>query len=207
MKLILLGAPGSGKGTQAAYITEKYDLPHISTGDLFRENIKNQTPLGIKVKEIMTTGALCPDDLTVELVKERLLQKDCENGYLLDGFPRNIYQAKELDKIAPPDKVINVDVDLSSIEHRLVGRRICPKCGASFHVDFIGDRKTCPHCQEELIIRKDDTPQIVKERLTVYAEQTKPLIDFYAEQEKLISVNGNLSRSGVFGEIVKALEK
>ncbi len=207
MKLILLGAPGCGKGTQAAYITDQYDLPHISTGDLFRENIKLQTPLGIKVKEIMTTGALCPDNLTVELVKERLLQSDCEKGYLLDGFPRNIYQANELDKISPPDKVINIDVDLSAIEHRITGRRSCPKCGASFHVDFIGERETCPDCQEKLITRKDDTPEIVKERLTVYAEQTKPLIDFYTKQGKLISVNGNLSIEKVFEEIVKALEK
>ena len=128
MKLILLGAPGSGKGTQAAYISDKYDLPHISTGDLFRENIKNKTPLGIKVKEIMDSGNLCPDDLTIAMVNDRLNQPDCQKGYLLDGFPRDIHQAIALDEISAPDKVIDLDVDLSIIEHRITGRRSCGKC-------------------------------------------------------------------------------
>ena len=152
MKLILLGAPGCGKGTQAAYISNKYGLPHISTGELFRENIKNMTPLGIKVKEVMDTGNLCPDDLTIAMVKDRLSKDDCQNGYLLDGFPRNVYQAIELDKIAAPDLLINIDVDFSIIEHRITGRRNCPKCGKLFHVDFIGNAENCPDIVNIIII-------------------------------------------------------
>lgn len=205
MRLILLGAPGSGKGTQAAYITEKYDLPHFSTGDIFRENIKAQTPLGIKVKEVMDNGNLCPDDLTIEIVKERLEKPDCEKGYLLDGFPRNIVQAKALDQFAKPDKVINIDVNLSKIEHRIVGRRNCPKCNGSFHVDFIGNIKVCPVCGGELIVRKDDNVDTVKERLSVYSSQTAPLIDYYNAQGKLISIDGDKSIDEVFDQIVKVL--
>jgi adenylate kinase len=205
MKLILLGAPGCGKGTQAAYITDKYDLPHISTGDIFRENIKKQTPLGVKVKTVMDSGNLCPDDLTVELVKDRLNQPDCERGYLLDGFPRNIFQAKALDMFNAPDKVIDIDVDLAKIEHRLVGRRSCPVCKGSFHIDFIGEETKCPDCGAELIIRKDDNPQTVKERLAVYAQQTQPLIEYYEKQGKLIKVNGDKTITEVFDEIVKVL--
>lgn len=206
MKVILLGAPGSGKGTQAAYISDKYDLPHISTGDLFRDNIKNQTPLGLKVKEVMDTGNLCPDDLTVELVKDRLKEKDCENGYLLDGFPRNLFQAQALDKISAPDKVVNLDVDLNKIEHRITGRRSCSKCKNSFHVDFIGETEKCPDCGGELVIRKDDNKETVKERLTVYANQTAPLIEYYSKQGKLFNVDGDKSIDGVFAEIVKVLD-
>lgn len=206
MKLILLGAPGSGKGTQGAYIADKYDLPHISTGDLFRENIKNNTPLGLRVKEIMDTGNLCPDDLTVELVKDRLQKPDCKKGYLLDGFPRNIEQAKALDLIDSPDKVINIDVDLACVEHRITGRRTCDKCKQSFHIDFIGDVKICPECGGQLLTRKDDNAETVKERLAVYASQTESLIDFYSRQGKLATVDGNKSVNEVFNEIVKILE-
>jgi adenylate kinase len=205
MKLILLGAPGSGKGTQAAYISEKYDLPHISTGDIFRENIKNQTPLGLKVKTIMDSGNFCPDDVTIELVKDRLSKSDCESGYLLDGFPRNLFQAEELDKFNSPDVVIDIEVDIKKIEHRITGRRSCPNCGNSFHVDFIGDAKTCPDCGETLIVRKDDTSETVKERLRVYQQQTTPLIDFYKRQGKLISVDGDKSIQEVFEQIIKVL--
>lgn len=205
MKLILLGAPGCGKGTQAAYISDKYDLPHISTGDLFRENILNKTPLGIKVKEIMDTGNLCPDDLTVAMVEERLKSSDCDNGYLLDGFPRDIAQAIALDKIAPPDKVVEIEVDLSIIEHRITGRRSCPKCGGSFHVDFIGNVSACPTCGETLVIRKDDNPDTVKERLEVYHKSTAPLVEYYAKQGKIVKVNGNQPIDKVFEDIVKVL--
>ncbi|MBQ3115780.1 MAG: adenylate kinase [Clostridia bacterium] len=205
MKVILLGAPGSGKGTQAAYITDKYDLPHISTGDLFRDNIKNQTPLGQKVKAIMDTGNLCPDDLTVAMVKERLKEKDCENGYLLDGFPRNLFQAGELDKIDAPDVVINIEVDLEKIEHRITGRRSCANCKNSFHVDFIGDREACPDCGGKLVIRKDDNAETVRERLAVYQAQTLPLEEYYSKQGKLVSVDGDKSIEEVFAQIVKVL--
>jgi len=205
MKLILLGAPGSGKGTQAARICEKYNLPHISTGDIFRENIKNQTPLGLKVKAIMDSGNLCPDELTVDLVKDRLAQPDCANGYLLDGFPRNLVQATALDTFNAPEKVLDLNVDLAGIERRLTGRRSCPACGNSFHIDFIGDTKNCPDCGAELIIRKDDNPETVKERLSVYSKSTAPLVEYYEKQGKLIAINGDQSIDGVFAEIVKVL--
>ncbi len=205
MKVILLGAPGSGKGTQAAYISHKYDLPHISTGDLFRENIENQTALGLKVKAVMDTGNLCPDDLTVELVKDRLSNKDCENGYLLDGFPRNTLQAEALDKISAPDVVINLHVDLDKIEHRITGRRSCSKCKNSFHIDFIGQVDKCPDCGGKLVIRKDDNKETVKERLTVYSRQTEPLVEYYSKQGKLVTLDGDKSIDEVFSEIVKVL--
>ena len=191
MKLILLGAPGSGKGTQANLIAEKYNLPHISTGDIFRENIKNETPLGVKVKAVMNTGELCPDVLTIELVKDRLSNEDCKNGYMLDGFPRNLVQAKALDEFAEPDVVIDIDVGLAKIEHRLVGRRSCPKCAGSFHIDFIGNTENCPDCGEKLIIRKDDNSETVKERLSVYQSQTAPLVEYYKKQNKVRVVNGD----------------
>lgn len=205
MKVILLGAPGCGKGTQAKFISEKYGLPHISTGDLFRDNIKNQTPLGLKVKAIMDTGNLCPDDLTVELVKDRLSKPDCKNGYLLDGFPRDLTQAEELDAFASPDKVIEIDVDLNKIEKRITGRRCCPKCGGSFHIDFIGNGCECPECGEKLIVRKDDNPETVKERLCVYCKSTEPLIGYYGKQGKLVKIDGNLDAVKVFEEISKVL--
>ncbi len=205
MKLILLGAPGCGKGTQAGNISDKYDLPHISTGDIFRENISNKTPIGIKVKEIMDAGNLCPDELTIELVKDRLSKPDCKNGYLLDGFPRNLLQAKALDEFSAPDKVVNIDVDLKKIERRITGRRSCPKCKGSFHIDFIGDTDICPDCGEKLTIRKDDNPETVKSRLAVYREQTEPLEEYYSKQGKLVNVDGNKDIDQVFAEIVKVL--
>ena len=206
MKIVLLGAPGCGKGTQAAKICEKYNIPHISTGDIFRENIKNQTPLGIKVKTIMDNGELCPDDVTCELVKDRLAQQDCQNGYLLDGFPRNLFQANALQDFAKPDVVIDINVDLAKIERRLIGRRSCPKCNGSFHIDFIGDTKVCPTCGGELIIRKDDNVETVKERLSVYHNQTAPLIEYYKNQKILFEINGDQKIEDVFSEITKVLD-
>ncbi len=205
MKVILLGAPGSGKGTQAAYISERYNLPHISTGDIFRENMKNNTELGIKVREAMDGGRLCPDDLTVELVKDRLSKPDCKNGYLLDGFPRNVAQAEALESFSAPEVVINLEVDLSKIERRITGRRNCSKCNESFHIDFIGNVSTCPNCGGELTIRKDDNPETVKERLAVYRTQTAPLVDYYTDKGKILSVNGNKEIKEVFNDIVKVL--
>lgn len=205
MKIILLGAPGSGKGTQATYISEKYNLPHISTGEIFRENMKNNTELGIKVREAMDGGRLCPDDLTVELVKDRLNKPDCKNGYLLDGFPRNIAQAEALECFSSPDVVVNLDVDLSKIEKRITGRRNCSKCNESFHIDFIGNVITCPNCGGELIVRKDDNPETVKERLAVYRTQTAPLVEYYTDKGKILSVDGNKEIKEVFNDIVKVL--
>ena len=206
MKLILLGAPGSGKGTQAAFISGKFGFPHISTGDLFRNNIERKTPLGIRVKDIMDTGNLCPDSLTVEMVEDRIKEQDCENGYMLDGFPRNIYQAQALDKIDSPDIVINIEVDLGIIEHRIIGRRSCMNCHNSFHTDIIGDIKNCPVCNGELFTRKDDNPDTVKSRLKVYKEQTEPLIEYYQRQGKLRSIDGNKPVKEVFEEILKVLK-
>ena len=205
MKIILLGAPGCGKGTQAAKICEKYAVPHISTGDIFRENIKNQTPLGIKVKSIMDEGNLCPDDVTLELVKDRLSKEDCKNGYLLDGFPRNLVQAKLFEEIDQPTDVVLIDVETSKIEKRITGRRSCQGCGGSFHIDFIGEAQVCPVCGGKLFIRKDDGPKVIKERLKVYRENTEPLIDFYNSKGVLRSVDGDKSVDEVFEEIVKVL--
>lgn len=205
MKVVLLGAPGSGKGTQAVYIAEKYNIPHISTGDIFRENIAKGTPLGVKVKSIMDSGNLCPDEVTIELVKDRLKKDDCKNGYLLDGFPRNIVQANALNEFATPDKVVDIDVDLNKLEARITGRRTCPDCGGTYHVSIIGGITECPSCGGKLITRKDDTVETVKERLSVYSKNTAPLVDFYKEQGKLFLVNGNLSINEVFDEIVKVL--
>ncbi len=205
MKIVLLGAPGCGKGTQAAKICEAYNLPHISTGDIFRENISNKTPLGLKVKAIIDSGNLCPDDVTCDLVKDRLSKSDCKNGFLLDGFPRNLVQAKALEDFAKPEIVIDIDVDLDKIEKRITGRRSCPKCGGSFHIDFIENDKICPTCGGELVIRKDDVPEVIKERLNVYQSSTSPLIDFYKNNGVLKTVDGDKSIDEVFDEIKKVL--
>ncbi len=205
MKIVLLGAPGCGKGTQAALICKEYNLPHISTGDIFRENISNKTPLGLKVKAIIDSGNLCPDDVTCDLVKDRLSKPDCKNGFLLDGFPRNLVQAKALEEFAKPDVVIDIDVDLKKIEHRITGRRSCLKCGGSFHVDFLKDDKVCPTCGDLLVVRKDDTPEVIKERLSVYQKSTEPLIDLYKSNGVLKAVNGDQSIDQVFEEIKKVL--
>ncbi len=205
MKIILLGAPGSGKGTQASRISEKYNLPHISTGDIFREITRSGTPLGDKIKEIIDGGNLCPDNLTVEIVKDRLLRSDCANGYILDGFPRDIAQAKEMERFSMPDLVINLYIDLDKIEKRITGRRVCKDCLNSFHVDHVGEIKICPNCKGELVVREDDNPSSVKERLKVYKDSTEPLIDFYQKNGLLKTVNGDDEIDKVFGEIVKIL--
>ena len=205
MKIILLGAPGSGKGTQASRISEKYNLPHISTGDIFREITRSGTPLGDKIKQLIDGGNLCPDNLTVEIVKERLSRPDCANGYILDGFPRDIAQAKALEDFSFPDVVINLYIDLEKIEKRITGRRVCKDCLSSFHVDSVGDAKICPDCGAELIIRKDDNPEAVRERLKIYRESTEPLIEFYQQKGLIKTVNGEGDVNEVFGEITKIL--
>ena len=206
MKIVLLGAPGSGKGTQAVSISQKYKIPHISTGDIFRENISKKTPLGLKVKAIIDGGNLCPDDVTFELVAKRLEEKDCQNGFLLDGFPRNLVQAKLLDSICPVDVVLDLEINPEKLEHRITGRRCCKMCDESFHVDYIGDTMVCPTCGGELFIRKDDNVETVRTRLSVYNSQTFPLIDFYKEQGKLVVINGDQTVEQVFEDIVKALK-
>ncbi|MBQ3572651.1 MAG: adenylate kinase [Clostridia bacterium] len=205
MNIILLGAPGAGKGTQAAYLVNKYNLPHISTGDIFRSNIKERTEIGLIAKSFIDKGQLVPDDVTVKIVQLRLQEKDCENGFLLDGFPRTIYQAEALSKITDIDYVIDIEIPFERLLHRLTGRRVCPACKASYHVDFLGGNEVC-ECGAKLIHRDDDTEETVSKRINVYTEQTQPLIDFYKERGKLISVNGDQSVDKVFEEIVLKLE-
>ena len=206
MNVILLGAPGAGKGTQASKIVDKYALPHISTGDIFRENIKNQTPVGLLAKSYIDKGQLVPDEVTCKIVEERISHADCEKGYMLDGFPRTISQAEELDKISNVDVVINIDVDLSLLLDRLCGRRVCKVCGESYHLSKLGGETKCARCGGELQQRKDDNPETVQKRLDVYKVQTAPLIDYYVKKGILFNVAGNATPDEVFAEIAKKLD-
>ena len=212
MKIIMLGAPGAGKGTQAKMIAEKFGIPHISTGDIFRANIKNGTELGKKAKEYMDKGQLVPDELTVEILLDRVANDDCKNGYVLDGFPRTIPQAdvldKELTKLGDKvDYAINVDVPDENIIRRMSGRRACLKCGATYHIEHIPPKQEgiCDTCGSELVQRDDDKPETVKNRLTVYHEQTQPLIDYYTKKDILKTVDGTKDMQEVFAEITGIL--
>ncbi len=207
MNIILLGAPGAGKGTQATRISEKFGLPHISTGDIFRDNIKRQTEIGMLAKSYTDKGQLVPDEVTCEIVKGRLQNADCKDGYLLDGFPRNLFQAEELDKFSKVDAVINIDIDLSLLMDRLCGRRVCKECGESYHVNFLNGKTVCEKCGGELYQRKDDNEETVGNRLSVYSEQTAPLIKFYSEKGVLCNVDGVGSIEEVFARICDALNK
>ncbi len=213
MKIIMLGAPGAGKGTQAKRIADKWKIPHISTGDIFRANIKNGTELGMEAKKYMDQGALVPDELTVKILLDRVAAKDCENGYVLDGFPRTIPQAEVLDKALSEmgdsiDYAINVDVPDDSIINRMSGRRACVSCGATYHIEFAPTKTEgiCDRCGKELILRDDDKPETVKKRLMVYHEQTQPLIDYYAGKNILKSVDGTKDMKEVFKDIQAILE-
>jgi adenylate kinase len=212
MKIVMLGAPGAGKGTQAQMIAEKFGLPHISTGDIFRANIKNGTELGKKAKAFMDAGQLVPDELTVELLLDRVKADDCTKGYILDGFPRTIPQAQVLtDTLAKTgeqiDYAIDVDVPDSNIVARMSGRRSCPKCGASYHISFIPPKKEgiCDNCGGKLIQRQDDTPETVHKRLEVYHRETKPLVGYYAERGLLRTVDVSDSKEGTFHRIMALL--
>lgn len=213
MKIIMLGAPGAGKGTQAKKIAEKYSIPHISTGDIFRANIKEGTELGKKAKEYMDKGALVPDELVCDLVVDRISQEDAKNGYVLDGFPRTIPQAEALDAALSKidekvDYAIDVDVPDDNIINRMSGRRACVACGGTYHVVF-NPTKTegvCNACGGQLILRDDDKPETVKNRLKVYHEQTQPLIEYYTKKNILKSVDGTQDMSKVFDSIVEILE-
>lgn len=212
MRVILLGPPGAGKGTQAAGIVEKYGIPHISTGDIFRKNIKEGTALGTKAKEYINKGLLVPDELVVEIVKDRLQEADCKNGFLLDGFPRTVNQAEALNDALGEmnvslDKVINVDVDKEILIERAVGRRICKECGATFHVKFNPSKEEgiCDKCSEKLHQRADDTEETVSKRIEVYLNQTQPLIDYYQDRNILVTIDGQQDIKKVFGDIVIAL--
>ncbi|MFQ3620633.1 MAG: adenylate kinase [Spirochaetales bacterium] len=195
MQFVFLGPPGAGKGTLAKQAAETLNIPHISTGDLFREAIKQNTALGQKVKEILARGDLVPDAVTIQLVKDRLSGKDGHKGYILDGFPRTIIQAEALQTFAPPELVINFQLSEEEIIKRLSGRRSCPSCGAIFHVVFNPPRENefCDICGKELIIRKDDTIEAIKNRLTVYSSQTVPLIDFYFKRGILRTIDASPS--------------
>ncbi len=212
MKIIMLGAPGAGKGTQAKKIAEKYSIPHISTGDIFRANIKNGTELGIKAKTYMDQGLLVPDELVVDLVVDRLGQDDCANGCVLDGFPRTIPQAEALDaaltKVGQSvDYAINVEVPDENIVNRMSGRRACVNCGATYHIVYAPTKveNVCDTCQGDLILRDDDKPETVQKRLNVYHEQTQPLIDYYTKKNILVEVDGTVDINDVFAAIVKVL--
>ena len=206
MNVILLGAPGAGKGTQASKISDNYALPHISTGDIFREHIKNQTPIGILAKTYIDKGQLVPDDATCKIVEERINRSDCENGFLLDGFPRTISQAETLEKLKKIDLVINIDVDLSLLLERLCGRRVCKACGESYHISRLNGETKCSRCGDELYQRKDDNPETVKSRLTVYNAQTSPLIEYYTKKGLIFNVAGNTTPEAVYAEISKKLD-
>jgi len=213
MKIIMLGAPGAGKGTQAKKIAEKFEVPHISTGDIFRANIKNGTELGNKAKVYMDQGLLVPDELVVDLVVDRVKQADCEKGYILDGFPRTIPQAESLDKalLAIGEKVdyaINVEVPDSDIVERMAGRRACLNCGATYHLVNIPTKVEgiCDVCGSEIVLREDDKPETVLKRLEVYHNQTQPLIDYYNKQGILKEVDGRKTMSDTFEDILKVLK-
>lgn len=212
LRTILLGPPGAGKGTQAVKIVEKYNIPHISTGDIFRANIKNGTELGKRAQEYMNKGQLVPDDLVVEIATTRLLEDDCKDGFLLDGFPRTVYQAEKLDEFLENhgqklDKVINLEVESKELITRLTGRRVCKSCGASFHVVNIPPKKegVCDLCGGELVQRADDTEETVKNRINVYQEQTMPLVEYYQKAGLLATIDGAKPLEETFASIVEAL--
>ncbi len=214
MKIIMLGAPGAGKGTQAKMIADRYNVPHISTGDIFRANIKNGTELGMEAKKYMDQGKLVPDELTVKILLDRVANEDCKDGYVLDGFPRTIPQAEvldgELNKLGDKiDYAIDIDVPDENIINRMSGRRACVTCGATYHIVHVPTKKEgiCDRCGSELILRDDDKPETVKNRLNIYHEQTQPLIDFYTKKGILKSVDGTQDMNDVFAAVVAILSE
>lgn len=212
MKIIMLGAPGAGKGTQAKKIAAKYGIPHISTGDIFRANIKGGTELGMKAKTFMDQGMLVPDEITIGMLMDRIHEDDCKNGYVLDGFPRTIPQAESLTEALKGmgeaiDYAVNVDVPDENIVSRMGGRRACVACGATYHVEFNAPKSegVCDTCGEKLVLRDDDKPETVQKRLNVYHEQTQPLIDYYKNAGVLKEVDGTKNMEAVFLDIVSIL--
>ena len=209
MKLILLGAPGAGKGTQAEIISEKYNIPTISTGNIIRAALKNGTEMGLKAKSYIDAGNLVPDEVVIGIIKERLAEDDCKNGFILDGFPRTVPQAEALDKMGfEIDRALSIEVDDAEIIKRMSGRRVCGKCGASYHTEFKKPEKegVCNVCGGDLVIRKDDEPETVMNRLKVYHEQTEPLKDYYKACGKLIVVEGQDKVEDTTALVLKALE-
>ncbi|MCD6459119.1 adenylate kinase [bacterium] len=212
MRLLILGPPGVGKGTQAVKISKVFKIPHISTGDILREAVKNKTEVGIKANEYMGKGELVPDSVVIELIKDRIKNKDCQNGYLLDGFPRTLGQAKALDTVLSElntrlDKVIQLYADEDEIVIRLTGRRLCNNCGRNYHVKYLAPKKesVCDDCGATLSQREDDTEKIVRNRLQVYDKKTKDLIDYYKEKNILVSVDAGRQIDTIANEILKKL--
>ncbi len=214
MKLIFLGPPGAGKGTQAAGVSAHLRIPHISTGDMFRAAIANETPTGLEAKRYIDLGQLVPDSVVIDMVRERLSESDCAGGYLLDGFPRTVEQAEALDRICAPDAVVDIDVPDERLLARLTGRRVCRKCSGTFHITKLADQNVCPVCGGEVYQRDDDKPATISNRLKVYHEQTAPLIGYYSEQGKLrridvaslATVDGDSRPEDVFKAILTSLE-
>ena len=212
LRLILLGSPGAGKGTQAAKIAEKYNIPHISTGDIFRKNIKKGTAFGKIAQEYMNKGELVPDNLVLEIAEKRLIEEDCKHGFLLDGFPRTVFQAERLDKFLDErnlsiDKVLDIRVEKKELIIRLIGRRVCRNCGASYHVINMPPKKEgiCDVCGEELYQRADDTEATVENRIEVYNAQTMPLIEYYEKAKNIVHIDGAIGLENVFKDIVSVL--
>ena len=205
MKLVFLGPPGAGKGTQAEKICQEMSIPHISTGDMLRSAIASATPTGLRAKAFVEAGALVPDEVLIDMVRDRLNEADCANGYLLDGFPRTVHQAQALDEIKAPDMVVDMEVEDEHLLSRLTGRRVCRACQGTFHISTLKDENVCPACGGELYRRKDDAPETIQNRLNVYHTQTAPLIDFYKRAGKLAPVNGEGTPEEVTAAILRAL--
>ncbi len=205
MNLVFLGPPGAGKGTQAAFVSQALNIPHISTGDMFRKAMREGTPTGLKAKAYIDNGQLVPDSVTTQMVEERLSEADCANGYLLDGFPRNLDQAEALEKFSKLDAVVDIAVADEKLIARLSGRRVCPKCGGTYHISKLSDEKKCPDCGGELIQRDDDNPATIANRLSVYHKQTSPLTEYYGGKGILKQVDGALQMEEVTSQILKAL--
>ena len=209
MKLVVFGPPSAGKGTQAQKLSKRYGIPQVATGDLLREQVAKKTPIGVKVKSYLDSGRLGPDDLIVQMIAERVSKPDCANGYLLDGFPRTMGQAKELEKMTDIDLVLNIVVDFEVLVERAVGRRICPKCAAVYHVKFNPPKKegVCDKCGSQLIQRDDDKETTVRNRLKVYQEQTVPLVEYYRKKGKLVDIDGSGGIDAVQAKMVSAIDR
>jgi adenylate kinase len=209
LKLIIFGPPSAGKGTQAQRLSKRYGIPQIATGDLLREAVAKQTPLGVKIKSYLDTGRLGPDDLIVQLISERVSKPDCSNGYILDGFPRTMGQAEELEKMTQVDIVLNIVVDFEALVERAIGRRICKECAAVYHVSFNPPKApgVCDKCGSELIQRDDDREDTVRSRLRIYMEQTAPLVVYFKKKGNLVDIDGSKGIDGVFDQLVEAIEK